>query len=933
MVALVILSVGFGNYMEYMNFRSIKTLFGLLLLAMLLPVNAAEITADQLRMFQQLPAAERTRLIDELTGSQSDGRSVSEKPEFPELIVTEPKEAEEDFDKADDEERIQSGETLVITIDPAPSFISSKIFQLDSRGVLHLPLIAPIELAGLTVEEAAARIAAEPMLKVREDPKSLRDARKFRQSEIELVSVDELKVDVQRLPVIKTELKPYGYELFNGVPTTFAPATDVPVPSDYVIGPGDTIELQLYGKEASHHTLAVQRDGSIFVPDLGPMNVAGLSFSTFEKKINRFVEQKYIGMRAKATMGELRSIRVFVLGEVNNPGSYTVSALTTLTNALLVSGGVKEIGSLRRIAHKRNGKVVGYFDLYQLLMQGDTRGDSRLQQGDVIFVPTVDATIAIDGEVRRPAIYELKSETTVEELVGLAGGLTTTADRQHAQLERTAINGRKRLIDLNLTAAAGLQYKIASGDRLKVEPILSRVEQTVYLSGHVQRPGAYQWHQGMRLLDVLQDSSLLLPYSDLDYLLIVREQGVNRTVVLHSASLRRAMARPESDANPLLQSQDRIMLFSMLGDGIRQESVRPLIEKLKQQAVAGEPAAWVEVAGSVREPGTYPLERSMRVSDLIRAGGKLSEEAYMVSAELTRLVAEGDGTQRLQHINIDLQAALNGDQGADRLLDPHDRLQVKVIPDWTAASAVEVFGEVGFPGEYRIVAGERLSELLLRVGGIKPSGDARAAVLLREELRVREQKAIDRLAAELESEITTSSLSDERQGSGEVGVAKELSSQLRSTRAVGRLVIDLPRLLADIEDGNESELDVVLKDSDRLYIPTISQEVMVMGEVLHPNTMLHRRGMSVRDYIGASGGMSKKADSGRVYVVRADGSVVTAGQSWLDMGSSHQIQPGDTVVVPLDVERIRTMTLLTNISQILYQVGIAAASWKTVGVF
>lgn len=225
----------------------------------------------------------------------------------------------------------------------------------------------------------------------------------------------------------RPELKPFGYELFAGEPTTFAPATDIPVPVDYVIGPGDTIELQLFGNQNAFYTLVVTREGVLNFPELGPITVAGLPFSDLQTLLKQRVSEQMIGVRASITMGRLRSIRVFILGDAYRPGSYTVSALTTMTNALFVSGGVNTIGSLRNIELKRNGRLVTTLDLYDLLLRGDTSGDSRLQPGDVIFIPPVGKTVGVDGEVRRPAIYELRDEKSAEDVLELAGGLLPTA--------------------------------------------------------------------------------------------------------------------------------------------------------------------------------------------------------------------------------------------------------------------------------------------------------------------------------------------------------------------------------------------------------------------------------------------------------------------------------------------------------------------------
>lgn len=216
----------------------------------------------------------------------------------------------------------------------------------------------------------------------------------------------------QQKKTLKDDLELFGYDLFSGTPTTFAPATDIPIPSSYIVGPGDTVEVQLFGKENEQYDLVVSREGILNFPAIGPVAVAGLTFREMKQNLQQRIKEQMIGVKASISMGALRSIRIFVLGDAERPGSYTVSSLTTMTNALFVSGGVKTIGSLRNIQLKRNGKVISSLDLYDLLLKGDTSRDKRLQPGDVIFIPPVNKSAGIKGEVRRPAIYELKKERT-----------------------------------------------------------------------------------------------------------------------------------------------------------------------------------------------------------------------------------------------------------------------------------------------------------------------------------------------------------------------------------------------------------------------------------------------------------------------------------------------------------------------------------------
>ncbi|HIP00389.1 MAG TPA: sugar transporter, partial [Marinobacter salarius] len=299
-------------------------------------------------------------------------------------------------------------------------------------------------------------------------------------------------------------LKPYGYDLFVGSPTTFAPVTEIPIPNNYTLGPGDVLRVQLWGKENQQLELPVSRDGTISFPQSGPQTVAGLTFDQARQQIKKRVSEQYIGVQASVSLGELRSMRVFVLGEARNAGSYTVSSLSTITNALYVSGGIKRTGSLRKIQHKRDGKLVGELDLYDLLLAGDTSDDNRLQPGDVIFIPPVGDRVGIDGEVYRPALYELKGGTNLQELVNLAGGLTPQAYPQLVRIERNNDDFLRIIAEANLTTPKGRQAKVKPGDRIEVASISDITGQYVEVKGAATRPGRYAWVPGMRVSSVIQ---------------------------------------------------------------------------------------------------------------------------------------------------------------------------------------------------------------------------------------------------------------------------------------------------------------------------------------------------------------------------------------------------------------------------------------------
>jgi polysaccharide biosynthesis/export protein len=782
-------------------------------------------------------------------------------------------------------------------------------YILNQFGVLEIPGLPAIPLAGLTAEEATRRLSADS---------DLRDY--------------TVKLTLLRLePLGDQGAKPFGYDLFQGVPSTFAPVKDIQVPIDYVVGPGDTFNIQLYGNETASYTLTVGRDGRIKFPKLGPISVSGMGFDAAREALEHRVAQQLIGTQISVTMGDLRSIRVFVLGEAEKPGSYTVGGLSTMTNALFVSGGVKTIGSLRNIELKRNGRLVAVLDLYDLLLHGDTSGDRQLMPGDVIFIPPIGVTATVYGAVRRPAIYELKKEKTAEQVVEIAGGLSPDADGKIAQLERIDSLQMREMHNIDLTSNAGRNTELTNGDKLRVPAIRPTLENSVELSGYVFRPGAFQYRPGLRLTDILGSFDELRPNADRHYIMIRREVPPEEKIEVISADLERALSARGTAADPLLHARDKIVVFDLTAN--RSRTVAPIIEDLKLQASTMAPAQVVAINGEIRVPGDYPLEPSMHISDLIRAGGSLEDSAYTGDAELSRSEVV-DGKQRqTELIEVNLAAIRHREPGADLELKPYDNLVIKKTPQWELPGTIVLTGELRHPGRYPIQRGETLSSVLRRAGGLSDLAFDEGAIFIREELKAREKEQLEALSNRLQSDlaslsleaVTTSALSGSGGGGAGAGqalaIGQQLIQQLRNTKPVGRLVIDIHQVIKGRPGGPG---DVLLRDGDQLLIPKRTQEITVLGEVQSPTSHVYRAGLSRDDYIAKSGGTTQKADRKRIYIVRANGDVVSGGRTgWFRRSRSLDMKPGDTVVVPLNAERVAALPLWTSVTTIIYNLAIA----------
>ena len=734
--------------------------------------------------------------------------------------------------------------------------------------------------------------------------------------------------NVSAEPEIKTNtealdqsLKAFGYDLFAGNPSSFTPVNDIPVSSDYVLGAGDSLKVNLYGKESQFFELVIDQEGQAQLPNLGPISLAGLSFSEAKKKIAATINQKMIGVTASVSMGQLRSIRVFVLGEAYMPGSYVISPLSTITNALVLSGGVSELGSLRNIQLKRKGKLIHSLDLYDLLLKGDTSDDAQLQSGDVVFIPPVGATVGVKGEVRRPALYELKEKEPVANLISYSGGLLSSAYPELSTLERINASGERTILNVDLKNNQQSALSLKDGDILNLPKILAKIENVVKVSGHIERSETLNWKENLRITDVVPSVAYLKAKPDLQYALIKRYSKPNRALSVLSFGLADALAAPGSASDPLLEDQDEVMFFGLL-ENSRTEEVTNIVNELRRQANISQSSKEVSISGDVRYPGVYPLVEEMSVGDLISAAGGLTEKAFQLYAELNRSEYSIDQqrTQSRQTLDLSNNSALQ------ETLQSRDVLQIKTIPEWAESKTVALQGEVRFPGTYAINKSDTLATVIHRAGGLTEYAYAPGAMFTRVSLKEQQAKQLAEMQQRLEADITKAELvaanqTSLKEKSADLGEAQKLLGKLKTTPATGRLVIDLDKVITQKDD-----YIISLEDEDSLVIPRKKNSVTIVGEVQLPISQVYERDMSYWDYIERSGGLSNKADEERIYIIKANGGVeIPKTSNWFASNSS-QLEPGDTIVVPLDADKVDEIILWRDMSQIFYQIALGAAA-------
>jgi polysaccharide biosynthesis/export protein len=878
-------------------------------------------TAQQLEAFRNLSPEQQRAVLEAVRGSgRSDAAQEQLRPAEPmqALPTVEEAAAEEELPP-----RLDKRSTVILAVeldetaqgkpqqpevlhDRRERIVAGNPYELDEEGRLSLPFLPPIPLQGLSDIEATQRLNADPRL-------------------------SGLRFTVTLLPlqpIGAAALEPYGYKLFTPASGSFAPTTDIPVPAEYVLGPGDNVIVELFGKRTAFHSTVVDRNGVITVPEFGPIRAAGMRFDAVRAEIERLASQDMIGVRANVKLGELRSIRIFVLGDVPHPGSYSVSGLSTVTNALVASGGISKVGSLRNIQVKRGGSSVGTLDLYDLLLEGDTSRDIRIQPGDAIFVPPIGATAGVTGRVRRPAIYEVRAGATAADLLRLAGGAEPDADLSAAKLESINAAHERIVRDLDLTSERDARTPLRAGDLLRVPRVLQELHHAVWLEGQVVRPGQYAYRQGMRLTDLLGSLDSLQSNADQRYIMIRRERRPSRRIEVISADAAQAFEQRGGVDDPLLESRDRVIVFSRQRD--RGVALKEVVDNLRLQSRDNEPIPLVSVSGRTRAPGQYPLEAGMTVRDLIRAGGGLDEAAYASTAELTRFEAAQNEARQTEVVEISLADVLAGNPAADLPLRAYDVLVIKQVPEWSEQGRIRLTGEVRFPGDYPIRKGETLSSVIRRAGGLTEHAFVEGAVFTREEIKLQEQQQIETLANRLQGDLALLALQTAQTTAGTdqkpseaLAVGQSLLTQLRSTKPTGRLVVNVAQALASAG----SDADIQLRGDDLLLIPPLRQYVTVLGEVQNPTSHVWRSDVGREGYLEMSGGFTQKADRKRVYVVRANGSVVAQrGGSWFGGDGGARIEPGDTVVAPLDTDKMRPLPLWTAVSTIIYNSAVAVAA-------
>jgi polysaccharide biosynthesis/export protein len=692
----------------------------------------------------------------------------------------------------------------------------------------------------------------------------------------------------------------YGHNLFDRVPTTFAPVDRIPVTDDYLIGPGDEILIRAWGQIDLDGKLVVDRSGEVFLPKVGALSVAGLKYQQLPEYFRTAIGRVFRNFDLTVSLGQLRSIQVFVVGQARRPGAYTVSSLSTLVNALFASGGPSGSGSLRHIQLKRNDRLVTEFDFYDLLLKGDKSKDARLLPGDVIYIPAAGPSIALAGSVNVPAIYELREAANLGSAIEMAGGLTTTADGQKAVVERIENHNTRRVEEFPLDGP-GLERALKDGDVVRIFSLSPRFQNAVTLRGNVAHPGRVEWHSGMRLRDVIPNQDALITR---DYWRVTNWAATaGESESGDPAGVRDYRRATSPAANGDARGRETEGLeFEKQGASAR-TTTGATTEKLRNQITRNAPEInW-----------DYAVIQRLNPQDLT---------AHLIPFDLGKLV-------------------LGKDEQNNLALEPGDVITIfsqndLAVPLEKKSKFVRLEGEFRTAGVYQAEAGETVRHLVERVGGFTANAYPYGAEFTRESVRIDQQKGLDQLIEKLEEDISRNALAPSGVSPDEVAdnrakleAQRQLVEKLREVKATGRVVLDLRPDSTGVSDLPE----IALEDGDRFVVPYRPATVEMLGAVYNKNSFLYRREERVDDYLKRAGGPTRDADTARMFVIRADGSVISKQSIkglWNGGFASLRLMPGDAIVVPERLSHGSFLRGLRDWSQVFSQFALGAAAVRVI---
>jgi protein involved in polysaccharide export with SLBB domain len=785
------------------------------------------------------------------------------------------------------------------------------------------------------------------------------------------------------------DLKRFGANFFDSI--TAENVVNTPVPDEYIIAQGDIVNLAIYGLEDIDVQLQVNSEGDINVPKVGSVKIGGMSYQEARVLIEKKLKTQYPNSTIVFFLGKLQAVTVTVAGEVKKPGNYTLNALATVKNALAAAGGVNDVGSMRNIEVLRNGRVISKFDLYKLIRGGKDKGDIVLRAGDVVHVPVASTIVELSGSVKIPALYELKDNETLSDLIKISGGLSSNSYKT-IKIERF-LNDKKEFLEVPVTS----KTKLYDGDKIFTHKVADVVSNKVFVKGNTYVKGGFEIAKGdtvgsfiNRQIKRFGANRFFMPDTNFDYFLIKRINPTTMKQEVLSGNLEAALRNEKPDDYKLIGSDELYIFNKALTDDVRFITVEgeviregkfkyfegmKLLDAIKTAGIKKdsntmkiqlithdanktmsvsfhslEEAATVvlkpydkvvvdnyfltkdlptvKITGAVNRPGEFNVTAGMTINKLIDYARGLTEKAYREEFEITSYYLD-KGVIKASVKRLSLSEAL----AKEMPIKPYDEVRILQIANWDSSRTVTIKGQVKHPGEYSIQPGEKLSDVIRRAGGFLPQAFIEGTILTREDVKRIQQDALRRQIQELESKVTYLATQ-----SGIYGKAEEEATKLQFLRSIvesakkveplGRISVKLDR---NMERFAASTDNIVLKPGDNIIVPEQEDSVLILGEVMHPTALTFRPDEDVMSYIDRVGGLKDSADESSIFIVRANGEAERVKRGYMLGYGATSIKRGDTIVVPVKVRTFIDMHVAKDISSIIYQMAVSAAALKSIG--
>ena len=682
----------------------------------------------------------------------------------------------------------------------------------------------------------------------------------------------------------------YGRNIFNSRNLTFAPSQNIPTPVNYQLAAGDEVIIDVWGNNQATYRETISPEGSINIPNLGPIYLNGLTVKEAEKYLKKELNKIHSGIEGenptsemKLSLGQIRTIQVNIMGEVAVPGTYNISSFSNIFHALYRAGGIGKLGSLRSIQLMRNGKKIADVDVYDFILKGKTMDAVRLQEGDVIIVPTYDMLVNVQGNVKRPMFYEMKNGETVKTLIEYAGNFTSDAYTKNLRITRQ--NGKEYQVytidDIDYSV-----FKLMDGDVLNISAMLDRFENKLEIKGAVYRPGIYQYSGQLNTVKQL----------------VEKAEGVMGDAFLGRAVLHRER---EDLTKEVIQVDLKNILNGTKPDIALKRNDQLYIPSIHDLQDVGT----LTIFGEVARPGTFPFAENMTLEDLIIQAGGLLESASTVKVDVSRRIKDNKSTEMTATIGEMYTFALKDgfvvDGEAGFVLKPYDQVYVRRSPGYQPQVNVSVTGEILYDGTYALTSkSERLSDLVQKAGGVTPYAYVKGAKLMRKA----NAEEIARMKEVMEMMQR------------EMGNASMDSLKLEEATTTYSVGIDLEAALKN----PGSDADIVLREGDQLILPELVNTVKINGAVMFPNTVAYNKKMTVKDYISQAGGYANGARKTKAFIIYMNGQVAKVNGAGRGM-----VQPGCEIIVPIKdktkAEKWNIQSIM-GIASSLGSLGLTAAS-------